>query len=392
VDAAALAGAATLPDGVLQAQSQAYRLASQNIVAGKILQPNELTYQSNGSSFIVKASTKVPTIFANFICHLTGGGKTIDNGGANGISNGSATDCSTMTLYAGSSAVPAARDTILVIDTSSSMNDLGNGHPIKDVQAAANDYISLIAGFNNQSVDRIGLVSFNQTASLKQGLISQVQAPNFTTLKTKVSGLSLFSGTGWNTNYYEGLKLALDELAAHGRPNAEKIVIFMTDGKPNLPAPPSYYSYSTYEPYTKCTDMVENSAAVKSLCYKSGKQTICPVLPSSVIPDSMISAAAVSCGQTYVDYMQNITNQQTDRAKTMGVTIHTIDIHVTKNQESAYQILQRLLKNPSWKPIQLDYMAQQTHGQQYEAPNYDVAKITSIYQTIAKDIHIKLSH
>ena len=99
-----------------------------------------------------------------------------------------------MAVYAASTGVPAARDTMLVIDTSSSMNELGNGHPIMDVQAAANDYVRMVANLNNGSVDRIGLVSFDQTGVLRQGLISQQQSPSFSAVTNQISALKLFSG------------------------------------------------------------------------------------------------------------------------------------------------------------------------------------------------------
>jgi hypothetical protein len=35
-------------------------------------------------------------------------------------------------------------------------------------------------------------------------------------------------------------------------------------------------------------------------------------------------------------------------------------------------------------------MANSTEGQQYEAANYDATRIQQIYETIAKDIRIKL--
>jgi hypothetical protein len=248
-----------------------------------------------------------------------------------------------------------------------------------------------VATLKSESVDRIGLVSFNQTATLQQGLISQQQSPGFSAVKNKITGLKLFSGAGWNTNYQAGLKTALDEMEAHGRKNADKMIIFMTDGRPNLPAPSNYYSYSSSGPYTKCTDMVDNSSAVKAKCYKSGGRTICPVLPSSIITDSMISSSAVSCGTTYVNYMESSTNSQTDRANTMNVTIHTIAIHGTDDTDTAQAVLRRLIKEPDWVPPQLDYMASTTKGQQYDAPNYDAARINQIYSQVAQDIHIKLS-
>jgi Flp pilus assembly protein TadG len=394
-DAAALAGAMALPDGEQQAEDAALEVATKNPIAGKALQASDLKYTSNGSTFEVTTSAHVPTVMAKVLCSITGGAAGRGQDGVIRDSNGASVDtdgCSYMTVYAHSKAIPAARDTILVIDTSSSMDDLGYNRPFKDVKSAAKYYIDMVANLQSESTDRIGLVSFDQTGKLQQTLVSQHDSPSFSVVKTKVDGLKLFSGTGWNTNYEAGLRIALDEMQSHGRKNAEKIVIFLTDGMPNLPAPSNYYSYSQYQPYTKCTDMVDNSAAVKAKCtYKNG-QKICPVLPSSQITDSMISSAAVSCGQTYVSTMQGLTNTQTDRAKSMDVTIHTVSIHDSVGTQSSEAILRRLLKDPYWEPNQLDYMATTTKGEQYEAENYDAAKMQDIYKTIAEDIHIRLGN
>jgi Flp pilus assembly protein TadG len=101
-DAAALAGASALPDGEQQAKDAAYDMASRNPVAGKSLQPSDMQYNSTGSSFEVTASSKVPTMMANFLCSFSakaGAGKKIDDGGVGngGSDSGSAgSGCSYM--------------------------------------------------------------------------------------------------------------------------------------------------------------------------------------------------------------------------------------------------------------------------------------------------------
>ena len=392
VDAAALAGAAALPDGTSFAKTQATAMAQENLVAGQELASSDLTYRTSSTTFEVAGKKQVPTIMAKFVCALSAGGTQIgEEGDGDGDGDVDTSHCDFMTVKAYSKALPAARDTILVIDASNSMDDLGNNRPMADVKSAAVSYVNTILNFHSESVDRIGLVSFHQTATLRKALKSQTEDSNFTSLKSSVNSISLFSGTGWNTNYQVGLKAALDELQSHGRPNAQKIIIFMTDGMPNLPAPTSYYSYDSDEPYKKCTDIVDNSAAVKAKCKKTNGQTVCPVLPSSTITDSMISSSAVSCGTTYVNNMQTVTNAQTDRAKTMDVTIHTINISNVMNQQNSEAIVKRLLKNPNWEPNQVHYMASTTDGLEYEATQYRASEITNVYNQIAEDIHIKLS-
>lgn len=395
VDAAALAGASALPLGETEAETAALELAAENPVANHILEASNLNFKVDQSKFTVTGEVEVPTIMGKLLCALSGkgGGKEIEGEeiAGDGSSGSSADSCSLMKVVAGSSAAPAARDTILVIDTSNSMDDLGNNRPMKDIKSAANKYIDIIAALNNESVDRIGLVTFDQTGKKQIGLTSSKQSPAFTVVKNKVNGLTLFSGAGWNTNYEPGLKLALDELQANGRKNASKIIIFMTDGIPNLPAPDNYYSYSQSEPYRKCIDPVNNSSQVKALCYKQNGKTVCPVLPNSAIKDSMISSSAVQCTETYVDAMATKTNTQTDRARTMDVTIHTISLYDNNVSGNSEDILRRLLKQPTWRPEQLAYMSQRTKGQQYEAANYDVNRIQQIYETVAQDIHVRLT-
>ncbi len=402
VDAAALAGAANLPDGDTPAKAAALSVAALNPVGGQTLTASNLTFITSSSRFTVNATLQTPTIIGKFLCAFSSSsqqGHQLDttnttNTGTTGSTGGTASsnaNCNSLTVVAGSSAEPAARDTMLVIDTSSSMDDLGNGRPMSDIKTAANSFITTIASLDNNKVDRIGLVSFNQTGTLQNGLTGQATSPGFSTVKTKISGLKLFSGVGWNTNYQTGLQTALDELSKNGRPNAKKTIIFMTDGMPNLPAPASYYSYSQYEPYSKCTDMVDNSAAVKKLCTKKNGQTICPVLPSTSIPQNLITTAATQCTQTYVDAMASLTNAQTDRAQGMATSIYTISIYYPGTSDNAQEVFRRLLNDSDWRPSQLDYMSKTTGGTAYESPAYDASQINTIYQTIAKDIHIKLT-
>lgn len=399
LDAAALAGAASLPVSEAAAETAAYQMAAQNPVGKTAITPANLTYKSSQSKFTVTGKVTVPTIVGNLLCAFSSKmGTHFDDGTTtnttlnNPPAGGATTEgCSAMTVVASSSASPAARDTMLVIDTSSSMDDLGNNRPLADVESAANNYIATIAALNNNSVDRIGLVTFNQTATLQVPLTSQADSPSFAKVKSSVSAIKLFSGIGWNTNYQSGLQTALDEIQKDGRQNAEKTIIFMTDGMPNLPAPASYYLYNKNEPYRKCSDSVNNSAVVKALCVTKNGQKVCPTLPNTAITTSMISNTDFQCATGYVNAMQDLTNSQTDRAKSMSVTIDTIVIHDTKNYDNATEILRRMIKDETWSPDQINYMATTTKGQQYTALNYDATAIKNIYQTISQNIHIKLA-
>lgn len=395
VDAAALAGAAQLPNGTTQAQQAALNLAQKNMVAGKTLQNGDLTFKATKSKFTVTGKTQVPTLIGKFLCAFgrmpsRDPNQTTTNGAPTG--DRATGGCDNMSVSAASSAAPAARDTVLVIDASSSMYSLGNGRPLSDVQKAAINYIKTIAALQNDSVDRIGLVKFNETATLLNPLTSQQESAQYSSVQTKVSAITLYNGSSWNTNYQAGLKVALDELASRGRPNAEQRVIFMTDGMPNQPAPTSYYQYSSAYPYNKCIDIVNNSTAVKALCTRKNGQLVCPVLPNPKITPALIPSSAVSCTKTYVDNLAAVTNAQTDRAKGMGVTIDTIVINDPNDSDNASAVLRIMLKDPSWDPIVVaHYMNITTGGQGYTALAYDATAINSIYAKIAQDIHIRLT-
>jgi hypothetical protein len=400
VDAAALAGAARLPNGVALAEQAALSLAQKNPVAGKTLQTGDLTFASTKSKFTVTANTDVPTLIGKFLCTWSGqlAGRDPEaeagsgTGGTDGGSGSSSAHCDTMTVSASASAAPAARDTMLVLDASSSMNSLGNGRPLSDVQKAAINFIKTVAALQNESVDRIGLVKFNETATLLNPLTSQQTSPQYSTVQNKVNALTLYTGPSWNTNYQSGLKMALDELERNGRPNAQQRVIFMTDGMPNQPAPTSYYQYSKTYPYNKCIDIVNNSSQVKAMCVRKNGQTVCPVLPNPKITMSMIPQTAYTCAKTYVDNLVSVTNAQADRAKSMGVTIDTIVINDPDYADNASEILRRMLKDPDWDPVTIThYMNETTDGQAYTALAYDAGKINDIYAKIAEDIHIRLT-
>jgi hypothetical protein len=268
------------------------------------------------------------------------------------------------------------------------MNDLGNNRPFVDVKAAAHSYLDQLVSLSNTSLDRVGLVNFASTGTFQQILTGQTDSPNYSSVRTKLNALSL---NGW-TNYEPGLKLALDEIQTHGRNSAAKSIVFLTDGSPNRPAPPNYYSYSSSSPERKCTDIVNNSSQVRAMCTRNRRgQLVCPVLPNSAITDDMISSTATQCAQTYVDYMAPMTNAHSQRANSMGVRIYTISIRDRSNPDTTHQIFRRLLKDPTWDPPLLENMASITNGETHVAAAYDATGIDAIYDRIAQEIRIKLT-
>jgi Flp pilus assembly protein TadG len=404
VESAALAGAQQLPYGESSARSSAVEVGITNPVMGKALTQANFTIPTVNTSNLnmtVRGQATAPSVFGQLLCGLTSAAQVTPNQGG-GVEEpeappqGTENQCLGYPVFAGAKAVPAARDTILVIDNSSSMNDLGNNRPLVDVLSAARQYVDTVRGLGSQSVDRLGLVRFAYDATLLRGLRDTRQDPNFSDIKSKISGITIYNAQGWNTNYEAPLKVALDELQAKGRPNATKVILFMTDGKPNLPAPPSYYSYSQYQPYKRCTDMVHNDSNVKSkTCTwdsRNRRWINCAVLPDSRITTSLIPANAYNCATEYTNYLSGAVKTQADRAKSMNVTIHTIEITADTGMDNANSILQRMVKNPSWDPELLAYMTDTTTGQSYTAANFDASAIAGIYRTIAADIRMKLSN
>lgn len=360
VDAAALAGALKLPYSQAQAEQAAYEVAALNPVMGKSLKQSDLTFNYDGANMRVTGKTQVPTVTAKLLCALSFTVQEEPDPNApppdpNAPEVHVLNNCDSLDVGASAQAAPAARDTVLVIDTSNSMDDLGGGQPFKDVKSSATAFLNLIDSMNSSSVDRVALVKFNTTGSLQSTFVSKAQSPGFSSLKSKITAMTLYSGSGWNTNYEAGLKKALDEIQANGRPLAHKNIIFFTDGKPNLPGPssPSINTCVTYK--------------------NKGQNT-----------------SAKTCATTYTNYMINQTNTQILRAKALDVTIHTIEIN-DPDVGASLPLLQSLLMNPTWEPGLLDAMATTTEGEQFNAEATDGPAIMAIFQEVAKLIKVKLS-
>ncbi len=111
-------------------------------------------------------------------------------------------------------------DVILIIDRSGSM---GSGGKMTAAKAAAKAFIDLL----DPSQDRVGLVSYSDSATLNQGLTT-----DFAAAKTATDGLS----TGGYTDIGDAIKTANTEFTNHGRsPGVVWVEILLTDGLPNRP-------------------------------------------------------------------------------------------------------------------------------------------------------------
>lgn len=114
-------------------------------------------------------------------------------------------------------------DSMLIIDTSGSMNDQdgSSGTKISNAISAAGNFINIVSGFTN---NRIGLVNFSTTATLDSPLTS-----SFSAVQSQVDSLK----ANGNTCIQCGIDTATQEITADKRAGVKNAVILLTDGIAN---------------------------------------------------------------------------------------------------------------------------------------------------------------
>lgn len=114
-------------------------------------------------------------------------------------------------------------DAMLIMDASGSMADKAGstGTKLSNAKAAANSFITLVSSMAN---NRIGLVSFESTATLRSPLTT-----SFATLTGQVNSLT----ANGNTCIQCAINQANAEISAHKRANIKNAVILLTDGLAN---------------------------------------------------------------------------------------------------------------------------------------------------------------
>lgn len=392
VNAAALAGAAQLPIGEAEAEAAAAELAAMNPVVGTTITDSDLSFESRYGdeySFIVTGTKEVPTVISRFLCaaKASGGGEEQqEQSETGGDVGGEQNFCNSMTVTAAAKAVPAARDVILVIDTSGSMDSLGNGQPFRDVKEAAHAYIDQVVALNSEAVDRIGVVTFDYSSNTAMHLTSYNDSHDFEDIKDAIDDLTLYNGSQWwNTNYYSGLKAALDEMEANGRKNATKNIIFLTDGYPNVPDGPDWN-------YKDCINAENNGDQYMNYAnkyYRRGNRSYGDYYYNKAQQKYDYS---FNCTTGYTEYMVDVTQAQADRAYDMEVTVHTIQIGPPPHKSSSLVSIRDMLNDNEWDSELLWYIANTSEGEQYEAATNDGDGITDIYETIAQDVRMRLAH
>ncbi len=146
-------------------------------------------------------------------------------------------------------------DIVMVLDNSSSMS----GDKITQVKHDATELIESVLSDSN---NRIGLVSFNTTATKLSNLTSDK-----TTLIDLVNGLD----TPGCTNYYDGFLKAEEVLEGYTKQeDRELILLFLTDGYPNEQTPneiPEYQALKAKYPYM----------TINGIQYEMGDEVLDPI-------------------------------------------------------------------------------------------------------------------
>lgn len=103
--------------------------------------------------------------------------------------------------------------------------------PVGSMKDAVNLFIDYLVGVEAQ--DNVGLVVFTHTNSIgaimEHGLSNNLAQIKTTTTQRQAG--HYLSGT----NIYAGMKVAHDELVAHARPRAARMIVLLTDGQANMP-------------------------------------------------------------------------------------------------------------------------------------------------------------
>jgi Ca-activated chloride channel family protein len=152
-------------------------------------------------------------------------------------------------------------DVVIVMDTSGSMG----GSPLTEATNGANTLIDALG-----PDDQVSLVSFDDTASLDQGLTTDHQA-----VQSAVNGLSAGGGTSMEA----GVQQAHEELfnddefsnnytqSGNARSNARKFVVFLSDGNANED---SGVGDANDSPVEEATDLKNDGAEVFTIAYGGG--------------------------------------------------------------------------------------------------------------------------
>ena len=169
-----------------------------------------------------------------------------------------------------------AYDVLFLIDVSGSMS----GEKLEQVQADAEDLTELLLSSNN---NRIALVTFDTYAEIKSGFTSDKNM-----LLEEIRGLT----EAGSTNYYRGFKAAEDVLNGYEKQsNRELILLFLTDGFPNVNTPNEVGEYELLKakyPYM----------TINGIQYEMGNEVLDPI---KAVSDEQFIASIASLNNVLIE-------------------------------------------------------------------------------------------
>ena len=119
------------------------------------------------------------------------------------------------------------KDVVLVLDTSQTVN---RGKSYEKISEAAQTFVKgLLNGYKNL---KIGIVSYNEKAEILHRFDNSANSIN-SDIKKCYDNYNIDSGNHLGTNVGDAFRLAISMLGKDVNANKEKIVIFMSNGKPN---------------------------------------------------------------------------------------------------------------------------------------------------------------
>ncbi|HAT4280105.1 TPA: VWA domain-containing protein [Clostridium perfringens] len=119
------------------------------------------------------------------------------------------------------------KDVVLVLDTSQTVD---RGKSYKKISEAAQAFVTgLLNGYKNL---KIGIVSYNEKAEILHRFDNSANSIN-SDIKKCYDNYNIDSGNHLGTNVGDAFRLAISMLGKDVNANKEKIVIFMSNGKPN---------------------------------------------------------------------------------------------------------------------------------------------------------------
>ena len=118
------------------------------------------------------------------------------------------------------------KDVVLVLDTSQTVNE-----SYGDISTAAQTFVTNILGKQYKNL-KVGVVCYNEKAEILHGFDNSTYSIN-NDIKKCYQNYNIKSGNHLGTNVGDAFRLAISMLGKDSNPNKEKIVIFMSNGKPN---------------------------------------------------------------------------------------------------------------------------------------------------------------